>query len=207
MYAKVSGSKIARERAGPRARLDLPVSGCATEDSFDSARRPPSIPFGPILATLTLTAALISSPGLGVAQSPKPDGAAAARSGAIEHAQKMRRLFPDIGSDAQATPAVIPQLQIDHDPGGAIATFQPSGPTMTAKNAFFQNLGTNGRTCFTCHRPEDAWSLSAQHARDRFHANPDDPLFRLVDGATCPSDDISTLPANIRLTVCCWRKV
>ena len=38
--------------------------------------------------------------------------------------------------------------------------------------------------------------LSAQHAQDRFHADPDDPLFRLVDGATCPSDDVSTFPAK-----------
>ncbi len=75
---------------------------------------------------------------------------------------------------------------------GQSPTFQPNGPTITAENAFFQNLGTNGRTCFTCHQPKDGWSLSAQHARERFHADPDDPLFRLVDGATCPSDDVST---------------
>jgi cytochrome c peroxidase len=119
-------------------------------------------------------------------------GAAAARAGEIAHAQKMRRLFPDVGAGAQATPAVIPELEIDLDPGGAIASFQPNGPTITANNAFFQDLGTNGRTCFTCHQPQDGWSLSAQHARDRFYADPDEPLFRLVDGATCPSDDLST---------------
>ena len=90
------------------------------------------------------------------------------------------------------TPPVIPQLEIDPDPSGAIATYQPKGATLTAKNAFFQDLGTNERTCFTCHQPEDGWSLSAQHAQDRFHANSNDPLFRLVDGATCPSDDVST---------------
>jgi hypothetical protein len=28
--------------------------------------------------------------------------------------------------------------------------------------------------------------------QDRFNANSNDPLFRLVDGATCPSDDVST---------------
>jgi hypothetical protein len=104
----------------------------------------------------------------------------------------MRKLFPDIGVGAQPAPFVIPQLEIDRDPGGAIATFQPNGSTITAKNAFFQNLGTNGRTCFTCHEPQDGWSLSAQHAQDRFYADSNDPLFRLVDGATCPSDDVST---------------
>ena len=139
-----------------------------------------------------VTALLVAAPQIAFGQDPQADDSAAARAGAIAHAQKMQRLFPDIDRDTQATPPVIPQLEIDLDPGGAIATFQPKGSTVTAKNAFFQNLGTNGRTCFTCHQPEDGWSLSAQHAQDRFDANSNDPLFRLVDGATCPSDDVST---------------
>jgi hypothetical protein len=129
--------------------------------------------------------------GQAIAQPGQYDGAAA-RSGAIAHAQKMRRLFPDSGADVQPTPPVIRQFEIDPDPSGAIATFQPNGPTITAKNAFFQNLGTNGRSCDTCHQLGDGWSLSAQHVQERFYANTNDPLFRLGDGATCPSDDVST---------------
>ena len=112
--------------------------------------------------------------------------------GANAHAREMHRLFPDGNQSSQATPRLIPKLEIDPDPSGAVATLQPNGPTITAKNAFFQDLGTNGRTCFTCHQPQDGWTISAEHARDRFSADPDDPLFRLVDGATCPSDDVST---------------
>ena len=122
--------------------------------------------------------------------------AAAAVAGEVAHKQQMRRLFPDPTASPQATPSVIPQMQIDKDPSGMIATFQPSGATQTAGNAFFQNLGSNGRTCFTCHEPQDGWSLSAQHAQARFAADPNDPLFRLVDGATCPSDNVSTLDAK-----------
>jgi hypothetical protein len=146
------------------------------------------------LAGLTVTTFLTAAPELAMAQSLQTDtdGSAVARAGAIAHAQKMRRLFPDIDGDTQPAPPIIPELEIDLDPGGAIATFQPKGTTVTAKNEFFQNLGTNGRTCFTCHQPQDGWSLSAQHAKDRFRANSNDPLFRLVDGATCPSDDVST---------------
>jgi hypothetical protein len=44
----------------------------------------------------------------------------------------------------------------------------------------------------SCHQPQDGWTVSAHHAQKRFKADPNDPLFRLVDGATCPSDDIST---------------
>ena len=146
------------------------------------------------VAVLWAALCLPTTPAL--AQDMPPDGFAAARAGAIAHAQKMRRLFPDVGGDTQATPAVIPQLQIDPDLSGAVATYQPNGPTATAKNAFFQNLGTNGRTCFTCHQPEDGWSISARDAQKRFDADSDDPLFRLFDGATCPSDDVSTLPAK-----------
>ena len=148
------------------------------------------------VASLAATAFLAAVSHIAVAQNLQTDNSAAARAGAVAHAQKMRRLFPDIDGDTQATPPIIPQLTIDADPSGAIATFQPRGFTATAKNAFFQDLGTNGRTCFTCHRPQDGWSLSAQHAQDRFSANSNDPLFRLVDGATCPSDDVSTPQAK-----------
>jgi hypothetical protein len=110
--------------------------------------------------------------------------------------QKLRALFPDPTGGVQTTPPVIPQVQIDGDSSGMIATFQPNGSTLTANNAFFQNLGTNGRTCFTCHQPQDGWSLSAQHAQARFNSDPNDPLFRRVDGATCPSADVSSLAAQ-----------
>ena len=141
-------------------------------------------------AAMAITALLAAASEFAKGQSLQGDSSAVA--GAVAHAQKMRRLFPDVDGDPQTTPAVIPQLEIDPDPSGAIATFQPRGPMATSKNPFFQDLGTNGRTCFTCHQPEDGWSFSAQHAQDRFHANANEPLFRLVDGATCPSDDVST---------------
>jgi cytochrome c peroxidase len=121
--------------------------------------------------------------------------APAAVAGEIAHKQKMRQLFPDLLKGTQATSPVIPQLELDADPTGVIATYQPNGTTRTATSPFFQNLGTNGRTCFTCHEPQDAWGLSAQHVQDRFEENPTDPLFRLVDGATCPSDNVSSVEA------------
>ena len=45
--------------------------------------------------------------------------------------------------------------------------------------------------------PQDGWTVSAQHLQERFAADTTDPLFRLVDGATCPSDDVSS-PAKQR---------
>jgi cytochrome c peroxidase len=127
-----------------------------------------------------------------VAGSAWADDATMATAGEVAHKQRMLQLFPDASTSTQTAPSVIPPLEVDTDPSGAIATYQPSGRTKTSDSAFFQNLGTNGRTCFTCHQPQDGWGLSAQHAQQRFAANPNDPLFRLVDGATCPSDNVST---------------
>ena len=111
-----------------------------------------------LLARLALAALLAGASGHGLAQNAQSDGAAAARIGEIAHAQKMRKLFPEPETATQVAPPVIPALEIDTDPSGAIGSFQPNGPTTTAKNAFFQNLGSSGRTCFTCHQPKDAWS-------------------------------------------------
>src|SRR5215470_493390 len=146
-----------------------------------------------VIATIVM---LIAHVGPSWADDNEDASAAAAVRGEVAHKQKMHRLFPDPTASTQATPAVIPQMQIDKDLNGMIATFQPSGATQTASNPFFQNLGANGRTCFTCHEPQDGWTISAQHAQARFDADPNDPLFRRVDGATCPSDDVSTLGAQ-----------
>jgi len=170
----------------------LPLETYPLLHSLSAAKSPSAVRRCSAVAGLAVATLLAAAPESAIGQSRQTDGSAAARAGAIAHTRKMQRLFPDIDQTPQATPLGIPQLQIDPDPSGAVATFQPGGATVTAKHPFFQNLGTNGRTCFTCHQPEDGWSLTAQHARDRFQDNSNDPLFRLVDGATCPSADVST---------------
>jgi len=118
--------------------------------------------------------------------------------GAIAYAQEMRR-FKDIDQGSQATPPIIPKLELDDDPSGLVGTFQPGGVTITANNTFFQNLGTNGRTCFSCHQPQTGWTVSAASVKERFALSAgSDPIFRLVDGATCPTDNISTPTAKLQ---------
>jgi cytochrome c peroxidase len=113
--------------------------------------------------------------------------------------QGSENLFEGAQISSQIPPPVIPEFSIGLDPSGLIATYQPSGPTQTGANAFFQNLGTNGRTCFTCHQPQTGWTISAASAQTRFYASAGmDPLFRPVDGATCPTVDVSTLHARQR---------
>ena len=116
--------------------------------------------------------------------------------GMINHMQLMRR-FKDADKGPQHTPSVIDIFSADKDPTGAVATYQRNGATFTYNNAFFKNLGTNGRTCFTCHQPQFGWTVSAAGVAERFKASAGtDPIFRLADGATCPNADVSTLAAK-----------
>jgi hypothetical protein len=49
--------------------------------------------------------------------------------------------------------------QVSADPTGAIETFNVNGRA-NAHGAFFQSLGTNGRSCATCHVADQAMSIS-----------------------------------------------
>lgn len=84
-------------------------------------------------------------------------------------------------------PATIPQFLETVDPPGRLASYQPRGATATSGHAFFNSLGTNGRTCFSCHQPQSGWALTPADAMNIFNAsNGNDPLFAPVDGANCP---------------------
>jgi cytochrome c peroxidase len=94
-------------------------------------------------------------------------------------------------------PPVIPQILPSSDPTGTVETYNLGAPTDTATNPFFQSLGTNGRSCATCHEPRSAWGVSAASIQQRFEQSAGtDPIFRLVDGANCPSDEVNTLAAK-----------
>lgn len=85
-----------------------------------------------------------------------------------------------------------PNLQDFPDPTGAVRTVSLTGSIDTT-NPFFQSLGTNGRACISCHQPGDAWTVTPPHIQARFDAtHGEDPIFRPVDGADCPSADVST---------------
>ena len=65
------------------------------------------------------------------------------------------------------------------------------------RNAFFRDLGTNGRACSTCHQFSDGMSVTPEHIQLRFRQSSGaDPIFRPVDGANCDNLDVSTLAAR-----------
>jgi cytochrome c peroxidase len=73
------------------------------------------------------------------------------------------------------------------DPTGALQTINANGRTNT-NGAFFQSLGTNGRSCSTCHVADQAMSMSPPQIRERFaQTHGRDPLFAAFDGANCPN--------------------
>jgi len=103
-------------------------------------------------------------------------------------------LLAAMGTFAAGDGILIPKFAVFPDSSGFFATVKQGGPTVEATNPFFQNLGTNGRRCVTCHEPSDAMSITPPHIRARFEAtHGTDPLFRPVDGANCPTADVSTL--------------
>src|SRR5580692_3697678 len=88
---------------------------------------------------------------------------------------------------ACAEPAAPQDLQLFVDRTGVIGTLDVNGP-VNEQGAFFQSLGTNGRTCATCHVASQAMSLRAKDIQLRFtQTGGRDPLFAAVDGANCPN--------------------
>ncbi len=84
------------------------------------------------------------------------------------------------------------------DASGLLRTFTATGAIDTG-NPFFQILGSNGRTCNSCHRQEDAWTVTPAHVQARFDASGGtDPIFRVVDGSNSPFADVSTLAKRRR---------
>jgi cytochrome c peroxidase len=88
----------------------------------------------------------------------------------------------------------LPNLFPFPNPTGILQTFSATGK-IDLNGPFFQSLGTNGRSCATCHQPSDAWSVSATHVAERFETTKGlDPIFRTNDGSNCDhSIDTSTV--------------
>ena len=84
--------------------------------------------------------------------------------------------------------------------GGASQTYSTVGGGMDQTGPFFQSIGTNGRSCATCHQASDGMSVSALSVGLRFAATAgNDPIFRTVDGSNCDHDlDVSTVGGRFK---------
>jgi cytochrome c peroxidase len=76
---------------------------------------------------------------------------------------------------------------------GVVRTININGP-LDLDNPFFKALGTNGRSCFSCHRPAQGWTITPESVQERFKESRGlDPIFRTNDGSNCEVADVSTL--------------
>lgn len=93
-------------------------------------------------------------------------------------------------------PPILPNNRPFPDSSGFVATFSTNG-SIDLSNEFFQNLGSNGRMCATCHQPQEGWTVTPEGIQQRFEATGGtDPIFRTNDGSDSPNADISTVEAR-----------
>ena len=95
---------------------------------------------------------------------------------------------------ALASAQILPNRLPIPDSSGLLETYNVNDAAISLTGAFFQSLGTNGRSCSTCHLPSEGWSVSADEIKLRFlMTRGTDPIFRTNDGSNCDHNiDTST---------------
>ena len=92
-------------------------------------------------------------------------------------------------SNAQSLPSFfqsLPNLFPLPNDSGFVETYNINNTSIDLTGPFFQSLGTNGRSCSSCHRPLEAWGISAAEVQARFLLTQGlDPIFRTNDGSNC----------------------
>ncbi|HJT51659.1 MAG TPA: hypothetical protein VJ734_06930, partial [Nitrosospira sp.] len=94
---------------------------------------------------------------------------------------------------AADTPGKLQNMFKSVNSHGIDATYSTAG-FIDLNNPFFQSLGSNGRSCSTCHVPSEGWAITPKGVQARFKKTKGlDPLFRLKDGANSPVASVSTV--------------
>jgi cytochrome c553 len=100
------------------------------------------------------------------------------------------------GASAATAQESIPNNRPMRNPGGKSATFSTQGAVSLA-GEFFQAQGSNGRSCASCHVPEEAWSITPGTLQQFFdETEGTHPVFNLLD-ADHPAADVSTPEARL----------
>lgn len=99
-----------------------------------------------------------------------------------------------LGLGADRTPvAQEPEASIDNNqpfrnPAGHVATFSTQG-LVALTGEYFQAQGTNGRSCVTCHVPQDAWSITPGTIQRMFDDTAGThPIFNQLDANNLGAD-------------------
>jgi len=76
---------------------------------------------------------------------------------------------------------------------GFATTYSAEG-SIDLGSTFFEDLGTNDRTCGSCHKATEGWTVAAERVRLVFELTGGrDPIFRTNDGTNSPNADVSTV--------------
>lgn len=87
----------------------------------------------------------------------------------------------------------LPNMLSMKNSHGKDATFSTAG-FIDLDNPFFKSIGTNGRSCASCHAPDQGWTITPKAVKKLFDKTQGlDPLFRLVDGANSPLADVTSV--------------
>ena len=101
------------------------------------------------------------------------------------------------GAYASAAEDVLPNNHPERNPGGKAATYSTQG-SVDLTGEYFQAQGTNGRSCASCHVPEEAWSITPgtlQHFFDETEGN--HPVFNPLDADNPAAADFTTVEGRL----------
>jgi hypothetical protein len=73
-------------------------------------------------------------------------------------------LMPQFPVEAESLPNLFPFPNST----GFLETYNTAGRAISLSGPFFQSLGTNGRSCASCHRPAQGWGISSDEVKLRF---------------------------------------
>ena len=91
----------------------------------------------------------------------------------------------------------IPNNRPFRNPGGKSATFSTQG-SVDLTGEYFQAQGTNGRSCSTCHIPQEAWSINPGTIQDLFdETDGTHPIFNLLDADNPETANLTTVEGRL----------
>ncbi len=146
---------------------------------------------------LYMTAAALSTlAACGGSSEPPTVSTTAASSAAIPSILPSKALSKAEAANDKMAASTPSSLTWARNSSGFAATYSTAG-FIDHSNPFFSSLGTNERSCASCHLQGEGWTITPAGVRERFRASAGlDPIFRLNDGADSPLADVATVNAR-----------
>jgi hypothetical protein len=81
----------------------------------------------------------------------------------------------------------LEQFTSYENPTGKVGVLLASGPVEIRNHPFFRPMGSTGRSCASCHDPQDGMAVSTAGLQERWRKyGTTDAVFAAIDGANCP---------------------